>query len=415
MPRLLATLLVGLTVSAAGCALGPKAIERTHGRYAEAVQRVEEEQFLAGVVRLRYVEASTELAVSAIATQYEVSATAEARPFFGTESLSGPLFRTFSAVLPFASVGGANRPTVSLTPQDDGAAVRQFLTPITADTLVFLGQTGWPVSGVLRIWVDRMNGVPNWVAPSGPLRDTPPDFTRFRRATELLQAAQDRELISVHGEDGVTELSGPLPAEAVTATAAVAAAEKGFEYRPRADGSTWALVRRERRFVLQVNPAGRGSPELAELAALLNLKPGLERYEAVLAAGVPDPVKNPTEPAAVLRFAPRSTAQALFFLANGVDVPPDHVAAGLVRLPPDGSDPAEATRGVFRVHSCPGHKHSPPACAYTAVWYRDHWFYIDDRDQDSKATLALMLQLRRLDFRRQQVGSVPALTLPVGR
>jgi hypothetical protein len=32
-----------------------------------------------------------------------------------------------------------------------------------------------------------------------------------------------------------------------------------------------------------------------------------------------------------------------------------------------------------------------------------------------KATLLLMLPLRRLDFERQHLGGVPALTLPVGR
>lgn len=398
-----------------GCSFGPKAIEHTHGRYAEAVQRVEEEQFLTNVVRLRYTEASTEIAVSAIAAQYEASIGVEARPFFGSESVSGPVFRSFSTVLPFGSVGGASRPTISLTPQNDGAAVRRFLTPITADTLVFLGQAGWPVSSVLRIWIDGINGVPNRVALSGPQRDVPPNFERFRWATELLQAAQDQDLISVHGEDRVSEVSGPLPAEAVTAEAVVEAAKEGFEYRPREIDGAWALVKRERRIIMQVNPAGRGSRELAELAGLLNLKPGLDRYEVTLAAGVPDPARNPTEPTSALQFAPRSTAQALFFLANGVEVPMQHLAAGLVRQPLDGTDPTEATRGIFRVFTCAGHKHTPPPTAYVAVLYRDHWFYIDDRDHDSKATLLLMLQLRRLDFNRQQLGSVPALTLPVGR
>ena len=70
-------------------------------------------------------------------------------------------------------------------------------------------------------------------------------------------------------------------------------------------------------------------------------------------------------------------------------------------------------RGLFRVHVCKGHKR--PACAYIAVRYRDHWFYIDDRDHDSKATLLLMMQLRRLDFQRQKIGVAPALTLPIGR
>jgi hypothetical protein len=49
------------------------------------------------------------------------------------------------------------------------------------------------------------------------------------------------------------------------------------------------------------------------------------------------------------------------------------------------------------------------------VRYRDHWFYIDDRDQDSKSTIFLLMHLRRLDFKRQQIGGAPTLTLPVGR
>jgi len=401
-----------------GCSFGPKALERTHGQYAGVIQKVEEEEFLKNIVRLRYTEEPRKLEVTAVAAQYELSAGAEARPFFSTQAarVANPsVYASFTRILPFASLSGATRPTVSMSPQDDGASVRQYLTPISADTVAFLAQSGWPVSSVLRIWMDRINGVPNWVPTSGPPRDKPADFERFRRATELLQVAQDRELITLHAEDRTTELSGPLPPETVTAAAAVEAAKSGFEYRPRADGKTWALVRRERIMILQVTVPGRNSPELAEMEALLNLKPNESRYELAIASGVADPATNPTAPGSVLRLAPRSTAQALFFLANGIDVPADHVASGLVRLPADGTDPAAVTRGVFHVHSCAGHKHRPPACAYTAVWYRDHWYYIDDRDQESKATLMLMLQLRQLDFKKQQIGSVPALTLPVGR
>lgn len=407
-------LLLLASLGTGGCSFGPRAIERTHSQYAGAVQRVEEEQLLRNIVRLRYAESPTDLNVTAIAAQYEIAASAEARPFFSTESVSGPVFRAFSRVLPFVSVGGSDRPTVSMVPESDGTAVRQFLTPISADTLIFLAQAGWPVESVLRIWVDGLNGVPNWATPSGPVRNLNPDYTRFQRACALLQRVQDRQLGSVVAADRAVELSGPLPADAITAAAAVEAAKNGFEYRPRPDGKTWVLTRRQRQLELRVNPSGKDSPELAELAGLLNLKVGERDYELVVAAGVPDPEKNPAAPAAVLRITPRSTAQALFFLSNGVEVPGSHVAAGLVRLPPDGTDPTEATRDLFRVRSCPGHKHRRPDCAYLAVWYRDHWFYIDDRDVDSKATLFLVLQLKQVDFKRQQIGSVPALTLPVG-
>ena len=42
---------LGLT---GGCAFGPKVLEKTHGRYNEAVRRVDEEQLLRNIVRLRY-------------------------------------------------------------------------------------------------------------------------------------------------------------------------------------------------------------------------------------------------------------------------------------------------------------------------------------------------------------------------
>ncbi|MGL4552599.1 MAG: hypothetical protein ACRC33_15610 [Gemmataceae bacterium] len=407
--RVIWAVLAALAALPGGCALGPRAIERTHGRYAAAVQRVDEEQLLRNLVRLRYVETPLHLDVASITAQYELSAAAEARPFFGTEAGTGPVFRSFSAVLPFASASASERPTVSLNPDDSGASVRRFLTPISTDTLVFLSQSGWPVGSLLRIWVDRMNGVPN-VVPTG-VRDVPADFERFRRACELIQAAQDRELMVAHAEERATDVSGPLPAEAVTAAAAVEAAKSGFEYQPGADGKGWRLIRRERRLVLQVNPAGRNSPEVSELVGLLHLTPGLERYEVAVAGGVPDPLKNPAAATAVLRVATRSTAQAYFFLASGVEVPPDHAARGLVRVP-EGPAGCGATQGVFHVRSCKG---GPPADAYVAVRYRDHWFYFDDRDAESKATLLLMLELSRLDFKRQQVGGSPTLTLPVGR
>ena len=45
------------------------------------------------------------------------------------------------------------------------------------------------------------------------------------------------------GEEQLTEVSGPLPAEAVSGGAAVEAAKNGLEYRRRDDGKTWVLVR----------------------------------------------------------------------------------------------------------------------------------------------------------------------------
>src|SRR4051794_32704971 len=129
-----------------GCAFGPKVLERTHGRYQEAVNRVYEEQLLRNLVHLRYAEAATALDVAAIAAQHELNAQAEARPFFiaPNPSNSNVIFRTFTSILPDLQLGGSERPTVTFHPADDADAVQRYYTPITADTLIFLTQAGWP-------------------------------------------------------------------------------------------------------------------------------------------------------------------------------------------------------------------------------------------------------------------------------
>src|SRR5947209_9276433 len=146
MKRLRVKLLVGalacgLALAAGGCAFGPRTLERTHGRYNEAVRDVEEEQLLRNIVHMRYNESPLNLNISAIADQSELSAQAEARPFFLAPNPSSAIFKTFTNILPDASVSLANRPTVTYEPADGGDVVRQFLTPISLDTLVFLTQS----------------------------------------------------------------------------------------------------------------------------------------------------------------------------------------------------------------------------------------------------------------------------------
>jgi hypothetical protein len=234
---------------------------------------------------------------------------------------------------------------------------------------------------------------------------------------ELVQAVQDLGLGVVHPDDRSVEVGGPFPASVISASAAVDAAKNGLEYRPSSDGSTWSLVRKQRRLILDVAPHALGHPVLSELTAILNLEPNRPRYEVVVAPTIVlDPLQAPRPPTRELEVSLRSTSQVFFFLSNGVEVPSEHLAAGLVRLPsgPDGRpfDGRMVTDGLFTVHACRGHK--PPPCAFVAVKYRDYWYYIDDRDQVSKSTFALVLSISRLDFSRQQVGG-PFLTLPVGR
>jgi hypothetical protein len=408
-----------LTGALPGCAFGPRVLEKTHGRYQESVRQVDEEQLLRNLVHIRYSELPLELDVASIAAQYELNGAAEARPFFiaPNPSNSNVIFKTFTSILPDLSISGANRPTMTLVPADTGETVRRFLTPIPTETLAFLSESSWPVAVIMRLWVERLNGVPNAVTASGPARGVISDFERFLRLTELVQYEQDHELVSLRTEEREVEVGGPVPAGSVTAASVVDAAKAGMEYRPRDDGQTWKLIRKEKKLMLRVNPPAIGSPELDEGIRLLNLTPGRLTYDVVVAPGnVPDPLLYPHPPSDQLRITPRSTAQVYFYLSNGVEVPDEHVACGIVRPTTDAEgkplDSRELTRGLFEVHACKGHK--PPATAYLAIKNRGYWYYIDDRDQASKSTIALIRQLSRLDFANQK-GAGPLLTLPVGR
>src|SRR5271157_4829502 len=119
--RLLFLILCGqlVAVTGAGCAFGPRVLEKSHGRYQESVRQVDEEQLLRNLVHLRYSELPLELDVSSIAAQYELAGAAEARPFFVAPNPgSNGIFRTFTSILPDLSVSGANRPTITLVPGD---------------------------------------------------------------------------------------------------------------------------------------------------------------------------------------------------------------------------------------------------------------------------------------------------------
>ncbi len=132
-------------------------------------------------------------------------------------------------------MGRANRPTITLLPSGEAEEVRQFLSPISHETLAFLGSTSWLTSTILRLWVERLNGVPNAVTASGPQRGVISDFARYQRVAELRQIAQDRELAFIHVEERFEEVGAPIPAESVTAAAEVEAAKNGMEYRAGGD------------------------------------------------------------------------------------------------------------------------------------------------------------------------------------
>ncbi len=398
-------------LASSGCQFGPRALERSYGPYYESLRHADEEELLRNLVHIRYHESPGTLSISSIAAQYELSGQAEARPFFiaPNPSNSNVIFKTFTSILPDVFAEAANRPTISLTPGDDSETIRKFLTPINAEVLTFLLQTGWPVPTIIELYAERINGVPNAGGGTASAASDPAPG-RFHRVVELFQTIATRELVSVRLEERLIEVGQNLPTAGATA-AAVEAAKQGYELRLSPDRNSYSLVRRDKRLVLEITPGAERDPELIEMESMLNLVQGEQRYDLIVATGRdPDPLLHPSSPSKQMHITPRSTAQVFAFLSNRVLVPDEHVACGITT----SNDTAACPADLLTIHSVKGHR--PPPCSYAAVRYRDWWFFIDDRDMQSKTTFAIVLQLSRLDLRRRPPGGGgPVLTLPAGR
>jgi hypothetical protein len=399
---------------AGGCrSFGPTALGQTRLPYNEAVKVTTEQQLLLNIVRLRYADTPSSLAVSNIAAQFEFTGGLQLTPFF--TSAGADVSHSYTAVLPQAQVSKADRPTFSLTPLDDQEYTRKLFTPLSLDGVVYLAKTTWPISTVFRLYLENLNWVSNAQSASGPTPKEPPVFADFQRGVDALQALQDRGEIVFGLDERIEPVGGPLPAANISGANLVEAAKSGLEYRPDEGGATWTLIRKVQQPVLRVDPRALGSREMEELARICKLKPGLAQYDITVEGLSPFPATYPPEGVTKLDLETRSLLQAMYYVSLGIEVPPEHVAQGLVTMTRDADgrpfDWQVVTKGLFRVRSVK--RTEPPSGAHVAIRYKDCWFYIEETDQDSMNTFSLLMELARMELSTKD-GSQPLLTIPLG-
>src|SRR5712692_1821978 len=185
----LATIVVSVLI--AGCStFGPSALQESRLRYNEVVKTTTEEQLLLNIVRLRYTDTPSSLAVSGIAAQFEITKNFQITPFFVASGAE--VARSYAAVLPQLGIAGADRPTFSLTPLDDQEFTRKLFTPLPLDGIIYLAKTTWPIATVFRLYLENLNWVPNAQTASGPTPNQAPMVAEFLHGMDVLQLLQDR-------------------------------------------------------------------------------------------------------------------------------------------------------------------------------------------------------------------------------
>ena len=409
-----AAMACAIAAALGGCASpGPQALQQSRLDYNEAVKVTSEEQLLLNIVRLRYGETPSSLAVSAIAAQFERTQGLALSPFFVASGAD--VNRSFTSILPGAQVGSADRPTMSFTPLDDQEFTRKLFTPMTLDGVVYLAKTTWPISTVFRLYLENLNWVSNAQTASGPTPQEPPVIEEFLRGITALQALQDRGQVVFAQEERSEPQGSPLPAAALSPRDLLDAAKDGYEYRQDAGAHEWTLYKKVTAPLLLVDPRAGYSPDMAVFASAFHLKPGLGRYEITQEALNPFPSTYPPEGVTSLDLETRSMLQALYYVSLGIEIPPEHQKREMLTLTREDSgapyDWMRVMRGLFHVSWAP--EGERPAKAQVAVRYRGFWFYIDETDQGTKATFSLLMELSRLEL-AGKAGPGPTLTLPIG-
>ena len=103
----------------------------------------------------------------------------------------------------------------------------------------------------------------------------------------------------------------------------------------------------------------------------------------------------------------RSMMQVLIDLGSYIDVPARDITEGRVFVAPRNDQLDRLFPALLRVHT----SESAPQDAHVAVRYRNGWFYIDDRDHESKAAFNFLMLL----FSLTETGmtqAAPIVTVP---
>jgi hypothetical protein len=353
------TLVILFAVQVSGCnVVGPMSLAGGRAVYAEVVNTTEDEQLLNVIVRQRYDESAGMLSVASITANLRFRAQA------GTSIGIGDRDNYAGNLTPFsAGVAYEENPTISYVPLSGEDFMRRMLAPVsTREYLLVEGpskEPGW----VFALAVRRINGLRNPL-----IGDDPPsaDFERFIHLYRELR--RDGKLTVVHD-----------PVE-------------GSNSR-----FYWAIH----------GYTGKHLEMVREVFGLLGIAREADGSTIML------PVRRAFGHSdSSIHIQSRSAYDVLRVFGAGVEVPAEHLEAGIVE-PIHWVVPEE--RRFIQIHSSRDHWWSArPSNAVVAIRFRDRWFYIDATDTRSKRAfqfLRTFIGIRLADPTRA-VGT-PVLTVPV--
>ena len=166
----------------------------------------------------------------------------------------------------------------------------------------------------------------------------------------------------------------------------------------------------KRNLVLRFSRNAFQQPELKKIIKSLNLATDFQTYRILNAPGAQIKAAELPQELRHLILSTRSVLGTMAYLAQGVNIPGEHIESGVVATF-EAESATTILSDLFQVNV----KKEEPQQAGLAVPYKGYWFYIDETDISSKRTMGVLNSLVRLKIEASSAQNIPVLTLPVGR
>lgn len=341
----------------AGCgSFGPNTVSRDRFEYTLAISDSWKRQMLLNMVKIRYEDTPVFMDVASIINQYALEGDIE----IGARWTDGILGDT-------QNIGGkgkyADRPTITYQPLKGKKFTQSLMTPLPAESLMAMSHAGWRVDLISRLCAQSINGINNRSAFRLHAVEADPEFSQLLSSLRKLQDSQATgvRVIKIEGEKPVNML---------------------FFRREAMDPETLA--------------------EIDRIKKQLGLNPDLNEYQVVYGSASDNDRQ--------LAILTRSMLQVLTSLAAYIDVPQIHVDED--RTTPNTAIKSDLAAGLIPLIQIQSATDKPKD-TFVAIKYRDHWYWIDDKDRRSKRMFTFLMFLFSLAETGKQDRS-PVITIPTG-
>lgn len=353
------TFLTVFVIISSGCSrLGSSSIKAGRGAYNEAINYTNAQQTLMTIVRHRFGEKSTVLAVTSVTANVSVTSNVGVNIGIGSKAnFEGNLVPLSGGVV------YEENPTITYSPVQGREYIKQLFSPIPIELIALMISTELSpeeLGKIIIFFVSRVNDIrnPAFLSSKNSLSD--PRFVRFVDLTVLL--ASSGNLFLIPSQDNPKKYSFVIT-----------------DYKSSVD-------------------------EVQEFLNILGISKQIKMFEDIV---LPINFTIHESDSSVISLKTRSIWDLVQILGSTIHLPEDNeLSENAIKYPPPGLP----TMNLKILSS-----KQKPINALVQINYNGNWYYIDRNDRQTKTAFRILQEFWEVMIADSAKGSsnIPVLTVPV--